>query len=482
MKKFTNVLAVLLALVMCLGIVVACASDDEGKEGGEAGTTTAASTTKPTVNTTTAAQTTTAEVTTEADPKTQANFTPAGAVPADGVIKTAADLHAVLVNGEADKNYTVSAETIDMAGLGWVGLKDYSGTFDFNGCTVKNVMFPMFTSVVGGTVKNLVLADSTMVYTDDDAQAEKDLIPLGSAADSHCRVYGGVIRYMNDGTVSNVTIESTVSISADIWFKDSYVGGIVAYAKGTNIRVEDCTFKGTLSTDSTKIFCGGVAGCVEGTDASAHTPDDPTAAAVLGINCANYGTIKNIGVGEDSKTAGVFGAFGSGVAYKCANFGTIDCTDGGQSAGVIGHTLNELTYMYCLNAGTVKGGNGYVGGVCGYSNGTVRNFVGCVNVGTVGNADGVTSPRIAGIIGWLRKNETVTNCYNLTTGASAFIVSKGNTGDPLKPEDPTTHVSEGTPVITGCGNFDTVDALLAAIEATHPGVYVKNGDSLKFAE
>ena len=31
-------------------------------------------------------------------------------------------------------------------------------------------------------------------------------------------------------------------------------------------------------------------------------------------------------------------------------------------------------------------------------------------------------------------------------------------------------------------NLDTVDAVLAAIEGTHPGIFAKNGDSLKFAE
>ena len=481
MKKFINVLAVLLALVMCLGVVVACATDDEGAADGTTaaqGTTTAGGTTKPdnTQNTTTAQDTTTAE------PTDELNFTPKTDVPADGMITNADQLHAVLVNGDVTKSYTVTAQTLDMAGLGWVGMKGYSGTFDFGGCTVKNVCAPMFTSVEAGTVKNLILADSKLVYTNDDAEADADLIPLGDTATSHCQVYGGVIRLLKDGVVSNVTVESSVEISADIYLKDSYVGGILAYAKGTNIRVENCTFKGTVTTDSVKIFIGGIAGSIEGTDPAAHNVDDLLSSAVIGINCHNYGTVQNVGVNEDSKTAGVFGAFGSGLVYKCGNFGTIESTDGGQTGGVIGHTLNELTYMYCLNAGVVKGGTGYVGGVVGYSNGTVRNFVGCVNVGTVTNSEGSSTTRLAGIMGWLRNSENVVNCYNLTTACPAFIVSKGSTSEPLDPADPSTHVSEKTPTITDCANLDTVEAVLAAIEGTHPGVFVKDGNSLKFAE
>ena len=376
----------------------------------------------------------------------------------------------------ADQNYTVSAETIDMAGLGWVGLKDYAAIFDFNGCTVKNAMFPMFTSVLGGTVKNLVLADSTQVYTNDEAEADKDLIVIGTAATTHCQVYGGVIRYMNDGIISNITIESTVNITADIWLNDSYVGGVVGLAKGTNVRVEDCTFKGTVTTDSSKIFIGGIAGCVQGTDTAAHVADDPASSTVIAINCVNYGSVNDIAVGNDSKVGGVVGALGSGAAYKCANHGSVTGSDKGQVAGVVGHTLGSLTYMYCLNTGDIRGGTGYTGGITGYSNGTVRNIIGCINLGTIGLAEGVNSSNLGGICGKIRNSENFVNCYNLKTAYADW----GYSLNPVDVTDPSTWPGDkGTPTITDCGNLDTVDAILAAIEATHPGIYEKNGDSLK---
>ena len=93
MKKFINVLAVMLALVMCLGVVVACATDDQ--EG--SGDTTPATTTKGPATTTkpdNTQNTTTAEVTTTAEPVDNRVFEPKVDVPADGVITNADQLHA----------------------------------------------------------------------------------------------------------------------------------------------------------------------------------------------------------------------------------------------------------------------------------------------------------------------------------------------------------------------------------------------------
>ncbi len=476
MKKFINVLAVLLALVMCLGIVVACA-DDETNKGSEGSTTPAATTTTPTVTTTTAQQTTTAKQTTT-DLDDTYNPVPSGTVPADGTIKDANDLHAVLVNGESDKNYTVTATEIDMAGLSWVGLKDYTGTFDFGGCVVKNASFPMFTSVTGGTVKNLVLADSKQDYTNQESVDDKDLVPI-SDSDTQCRVYGGVVRYMADGVISNVTVESDVEINANIWIGDSYIGGVVGYAKGTNIRIENCTFKGTLYTDSLKIFIGGIAGYVDSSDTGALNQDDPSLSTVIVTDCVNYGTVTDAATGNDSKVAGIAGAMGSGAVYRCANYGAISSADKGQVAGIVGWAIGDITYMYCVNDATILGGTGYVGGVVGYSNGAVRNFIGCINLGRVGLVESGNSTSIGGVMGYLKKNENFSHCYNLSTICESWGVGGSGVVNPL---DSATHTtSTGTPTIADCANLESIDAILAAIGEAHPGVFVKDGETIKFA-
>ena len=144
MKKFINVLAVLLALVMCLGVVVACATDDA--QGNDDTTTTTAPGTTKAPTTTKAPDTTTAEVTTTAGPTVIE--TPTVDVPADGIITTAEQLHAVLVNGKADQNYTVNATELDMSKYGWTGLVGYTGTFDFGGCKLTGCTDSLFISVL----------------------------------------------------------------------------------------------------------------------------------------------------------------------------------------------------------------------------------------------------------------------------------------------------------------------------------------------
>lgn len=475
MKKFINMLSVLLALTMCLGIVVACAKDeDKGSEGG-ATTPAETTTTVALTTTTTPAHTTTAGTTHIEDTY---NPNPTGTVPADGMIKNAADLHAVLVNGESNKDYTVTATEIDMAGLKWVGMKDYSGTFDFGGCVVKNVSFPMFTSVTGGTVKNLVVSDSTQEYTNEESEADKDLIVL-SSSDTQCRVYGGVIRFMSEGVVSNITVESSVSIKAEMFIEEAKVGGIVGYANGDNLLIENCTFKGAVSTDSLSVYIAGIVSHLESSNDTSLNVDDPASSSVLIKGCTNYGTVDNYGFGNDSKVAGVVGALGTGAAYKCANYGTISSNDKGHCSGVVGYCGNKMTIMYCFNAGTILGCTVCNAGIAAYSRGEVRRFIGCINVGTITVKEGNSSNYICGIIGWIRNQEYFESCYNLKSACEKWGLSKTEI-DPANPETYATEYSAAT--LENCANLDSVDAILAAMEAQHPGVFVKDGNSIKLAD
>jgi hypothetical protein len=343
----------------------------------------------------------------------------------------------------------------------------------------------MFTSIVGGTVKNLVVADSVQNYTNDEAKADATLV---IATDYYCFFYGGVIRYMNEGVVENITVEDSVKIDVSIWenmnsggeqgktsAKGGF-GGILGYATGSSVLVKDCTFKGTITTDSLIVNIGGVAGRVECGDAASLNQESPEDSACLVVDCSNYGTVTNLATGNDSKTGGVCGAFGSGAIVRCANYGTVDSSDSGQTAGVFGQTLNQLVAYNCLNAGTVKGAS-YTGGISGYSNGTVRVFIGCINVGEI-TANGAN---VGGIIGLVRRDEALTNCYNLSTKTAVWCHAAN--GD-MNPADPSTLTSQnGTPVVTDCANFATVDEIYNAINANYAGVFAKTADgSIAFAK
>ncbi len=129
------------------------------------------------------------------------------------------------------------------------------------------------------------------------------------------------------------------------------------------------------------------------------------------------GKIENVSV-IDSYTSGklnVGGVVGYsyGTVTNCYNKGTVS----GSSfnvGGVVGSS-NGGTVTNCYNEGTVSGTDIYVGGVVGYSNGgTVTN---CYNKGTVSGRS-----KVGGVVGY-SKGGTVTNCYNegVVSGTGSYV-------------------------------------------------------------
>ena len=469
MKKFINVLAVLMALVMCLGVVVACAGGDE-EDAATEGTTTAATTTKPQAQTTTKPTTTTVEVTTTVDPWKDRIPTPTVDVPADGVITTAEQLHAVLVNGDVTKDYTVNAATLDMSKYTWKGMTGFTGTFDFNGCVVSGAIDSLFLTVLGGTVKNLTIANTKYVYTNDHATAEVDP-KENTSPNLH---YSPVIRYATDVTVENVVIDKTVEVKSDIWTNNSCHGGIVGGAYGTNILVSNCHFHGHYESDSLVLRMGGVAGIINSSSESSVNMDVPEDSTVKVVNCTNTGFVNNISVGGDSKVAAVVGYLGNGAVIKCANYGEMDSLGAGQTAGVVGYVGGSTHIKDCVNTGKVKGAN-FTGGICGYSNGSKRYFTNCINLGNVTS----DTDNWGGVIGLIKSSETITNCFNLNTEAATTEFAHGLYNQVtfvINPADPSTH---GSAVITNCANLDTVDAIFTAMDTVNAGVFEKADGIIK---
>ena len=478
MKKFINVLAVVLALVMCLGLVVACGGEETPDEQNAAGTTTVGKTNPPKVTTpgVTTPTVTTPEVTTTADPEADRTGPSTVAVPENGVITTPAELQAVLNEGAPDKDYTVTATELDMTGLKWNGLKDYSGTFDFGGCKIKNAASSLFISVKNGTVKNLVLADSLYVYT--NAKAKEDVNAKSGAVGNV--YYSPIIRYATDITVSNVVVESSVKIVTAIWTEKSYSAGIVGIAEGSNVLVENCAFHGSLETDSNKVYgCAGIIGEIMSSNEASLDTEDNSASTALVIDCVNTGSITNLGYGQDSKVGGIIGRLCNAAAVRCFNSGKIVTNDKGQGAGIVAYMGNAAAIDRCLNVGEVVGGTGFTGGITGYSNGAKRWISNSVNLGAIS----ATSSQILGGFGQLKSSEVVTNCFNLSTATAAFATNAAGTPGPVDPADNTTWLN-GSGValnIVNCANLATVDEIFTAIEAAVPGLFAKDNGSLKFA-
>jgi len=378
--------------------------------------------------------------------------------PENGIIETAGQLHAVLIKGDPTADYTVVAKELDMSNYTWDGMKDYSGTFDFGGCVIKNAIDSLFVSVDGGTVKNLVLADAKYVYSHDDAS--EDINP--KTGDVGNMYYSPIVRYANDITMSNVTVEPSVTVHSDIWFENSAHGGLVGYAEGSNIVIEDCTFAGEYTTDSIRASLGGIAGYIASQVGDTLSLEDPENSSVLLNNCLNLGAVNNLGYGMDSKVGGIVGWLGNGAAIGCGNYGNVSSNDNGQTAGVVGYLSNAAYIQNCINAAIVKG-NYYVGGICGYSNGADRYFENCVNLGSIQSYldhDG-------GIAGLLKGQEKLINCFNLDSTCEAFAKYKLNDEVVIDPANVSKDIRA---TLTNCADLSSIVDLCAKLLSVAPSM------------
>ena len=328
-------------------------------------------------------------------PEAPAEETPAASgfegteIPADGVIRTAAELGKVLTDGDAAGTYTVDAAELDMSGIRYGSLgregAPFTGTFDFGGCTLKGLYQPLFLYTSGAEIKNLKIADTKI---ENDDEIPEDMIR-----------WGLVVSDAVDTAVSDVDVADSVELSVNIYTTDGCIGGIIGHAGG------DCAFTrltsaARLTTESVgvKILVSPVIAWFEGRATSSSTVED----------CVFTGTLEDLGEGSDSKVAGILGASGNTAVTGCANYGKIISKDGGQCAGIVGWACGDGYILEnCLNAGSVEGGT-YTGGIMGYSNRAGGEMTLCLNLGAVAGA----KPESAGAIGGLIKNTEVWNfCY-----------------------------------------------------------------------
>ena len=469
MKLSTKIISVLLALITCMSIVVACNKEDGGNE--DVTTTAQPVLTTPIVADTTPVSTkpketlappitldtTTFQAALTSSFRDSLNFDLTAQIPEDGVITTAAQLQAVLTSGVSNADYTVNAKELDCAGLGWEGLKNYSGTFDFAGCVVKNASCPMFLTVKNGTVKNLTIAESKYNYNDTDSEKDTPILTAHTA-----RIYyAPVVSYLNGGTVDNIVIESSVEINTNIFTKGAGIGGVVGWANGANMTISNCTFKGKFYTDSGAGYFGGIVGNFEGSSYS-FNQNNPESASSKIINCTNYGTVTEEDNSNDSKLGGIAGGIVTSAVIRCANYGTITSGNSGQTAGVVAYVYGNTGVVYCLNAGAVKVEN-RGGGICAYSNGSNRWFYGCVNTGRITSS---TSSG-AGIVGIARSKESFVKCYNYSRNAAAAI--KNVNEKTVNLGSSPTNVESLT--VKECNAFTDLAKVYEAVSASCPGVF-----------
>ena len=420
------------------------------------------------------------------------------------LIQSAEDLAYIDVNMTATENfkgvYFKLTKSIDLGGKsmkigeypGWGGRIIFSGIFDGNNCSIRNLhmtesgMGGGLFSVVKGTVKNLtvygnVKGDGAMTGGIVGWLFKENSDVLNTATLENCASYvkvistageaGGLVGTCQLGTITNC------QNYGDVIGGDS-VGGVAGKASGTitssdnfglvagtanfngiyganhnsgTPTVTDCTNYGTIL----EAWDGTTATQPEGTG----TADDPylitSGANLLWIDQQMTATGDNLGdkyfkmtndinLGGHAVNIGAYttgwnadrrffkGNF-DGNGYYVVNLG-LDMTSSGHMGGglfaVVSGTVKNLTVT-----GTVKGANKMTGGIVGWLyNGTLENCVNYVNVTS-------TAAETGGLVGTSEKGHLI-NCvnYGSVTGTDSVGGIAGK--------------ASGT--IEGCVNYGTV--------------------------
>mgnify|MGYP004454965869 CR=1 FL=1 len=265
--------------------------------------------------------------------------------------------------------------------------KEFKGNFDGDNhdvklCVNKSYMAGLF-NASSGTIKNVTT--SGIVYTQN-------------------RVAGGVVGYLNGGTVENVTNNAFVTgkfKETDILSGKGHIGGVIGLLQTGS--VSNLTNNGFVYGNVTKYEdnqgVGGVIGTIE-----------KNATAVNDLK--NYGYVRN----EGFNTGGTIGVIRKNdIEIKTlTNEGVISGKEG--TGGVIGIlNFSRVKIDGAINKGYVKG-TSYVGGIMGalgYTGNMASTLSNSTNNGkveaTLENSKG--GYRCGGIVG-MAYGTTVNKCIN----------------------------------------------------------------------
>lgn len=149
------------------------------------------------------------------------------------------------------------------------------------------------------------------------------------------------------------------------------------------------------------------------------------------VSClSSAGTVKNLtvsGTVSGSSHVGGIAATSYGAVENCLFDGTVTSSSSTSAGGIVGRALQGNRIVNCVNTGDIKNTCAYynstlnIGGIVGYTYGTVEN---CYSTGNVSaRADRDTNKGIGGIAGQVYASAVLRNCYvtGAVTGPKAGI-------------------------------------------------------------
>lgn len=221
-----------------------------------------------------------------------------------------------IVNGVAGHTQNTAAKAvllndIDMTGRStWLPIgtesKPYTGTFDGQGHTIKNIAVKtnksysgLFGKTSGATIKGFQVSG---------------IITVAEGTTEH-----GTVGYAENTTITDV--HSSLNITANKANNDTRHLGGIAGSMASSSTITRCSYNGTL-TDAGTNTVGGIVGYADGSS-------NKISYAI------NYGTVKS--TGAETNTGGIL--------------------------GYVNHAGFKISY--CANVGTVTGNSGYAGQIVG---------------------------------------------------------------------------------------------------------------------
>ena len=213
------------------------------------------------------------------------------------------------------------------------------------------------------------------------------------------------------------------------WFADAVQSGQTAIsAKLTaNINLNDKTWTAFGKYDYKLEGKSGFAGTLDG---DRHIVSGLKSTEGLVSCLSSAGTVKNltvIGTVSGSSHVGGIAATSYGAVENCLFDGTVTSSSSTSAGGIVGRASKGNRIVNCVNTGDIKNTCNYynstlnIGGIVGYTYGTVEN---CYSTGNVSaRTDRDTNKGIGGIAGQVYASAVLRNCYvtGAVTGPEAGI-------------------------------------------------------------
>jgi hypothetical protein len=296
------------------------------------------------------------------------------------------------------------------------------------------------THPVGGTIKEAdgsykLYLGETYAYT----VTKENYIPVhGSITAAEDKTLSFTLTYAGAGWDGTTKTEPKtengvyqIGTAAELaWFADAVQNGQTAIsAKLTaNINLNGKTWTAFGEYDYNDVPNSGFAGTLDG---DRHIVSGLKSTEGLVSCLSSTGTVKNltvIGTVSGSRHVGGIAATSSGTVENCLFDGTVTNSSSSTSAGgIVGRASNGNRIVNCVNTGDIKNtctshnSTLNIGGIVGYTYGTVEN---CYSTGNVSaRVDKDTNKGIGGIAGQVKASAVLRNCYvtGTVTGPEAGI-------------------------------------------------------------